>query len=131
MVKAAETKVVRPDTLTLDGRSASVVTAGVVLNKFQPGPLSMIDQKDLKRIIIRNGLPGTTTRTIEYLVKGQAPSRSSILRSRADAAHRRSEECGAPLHQPLRININDPEARHVSFVIAGASLSATLRLLAP
>ena len=73
MVKAAETKVVRPDILTLDGRSASVVTAGVVLNKFQPGPLSMIDQKDLKRIIIRNGLPGTTTRTIEYLVKGSGP----------------------------------------------------------
>jgi hypothetical protein len=30
----------------------------------------MIDQKDLKRIIIRNGLPGKTTRTIEYLVNG-------------------------------------------------------------
>ena len=30
----------------------------------------MIDQKDLKRVIIRNGLPGNTTRTIEYLVKG-------------------------------------------------------------
>ncbi len=39
MVKAAETKVVRPDTLTLDGRSASVIAAGVVLDKFQPGPL--------------------------------------------------------------------------------------------
>ena len=36
-------------------------------------PLSMIDQKDLKRIIIRNGLPGKTTRTIEYLVKGSGP----------------------------------------------------------
>ncbi len=32
-------KVVRPDTLTLDGRSASVIAAGVVLDKFQPGPL--------------------------------------------------------------------------------------------
>jgi hypothetical protein len=30
----------------------------------------MIDQRDLKRIIIRNGLPGKTTRTIEYLVNG-------------------------------------------------------------
>ena len=73
MVKAAASKVVRPDVLTLEGRNASVITAGVVLNKFQPGPLSMIDQKDLKRIIIRNGLPGKTTRTIEYLVKGSGP----------------------------------------------------------
>ena len=30
----------------------------------------MIDQMDLKRVIIRIGLPGNTTRTIEYLVKG-------------------------------------------------------------
>ncbi len=73
MVKAAATRVVRPDVLTLEGRNASVITAGVVLNKFQPGPLSMIDQKDLKRVIIRNGLPGKTTRTIEYLVKGSGP----------------------------------------------------------
>lgn len=73
MVKAAASKVVRPDVLTLEGRNASVITAGVVLNKFQPGPLSMIDQQDLKRIIIRNGLPGKTTRTIEYLVKGSGP----------------------------------------------------------
>jgi hypothetical protein len=73
MVKAAETKVVRPDILTLDGRSAGVITAGVLLNKFQPGPPPVIDQKDPKCIIIRNGLPGNTTRTIEYLVKGSAP----------------------------------------------------------
>ena len=63
----------RPVILTLDGRSASVISAGVVLKKFQPGPLSMIDQKDFWRIIIRNGLPGETTRTIEYLVKGSGP----------------------------------------------------------
>lgn len=73
MVHAANNKVVRPDLLTLEGRNASVITAGVVMNKFQPGPLAMIDQKDLKRIIIRNGLPGKTTRTIEYLVKGSGP----------------------------------------------------------
>jgi hypothetical protein len=90
MVKAAATKVVRPDILSLDGRSASVITAGVVLNKFQPGPLSMIDQKDLKRIIIRNGLPGKSTRTIECLVKGSGPVTIQ--------------------HSAL----NDPEARHVS-----------------
>ena len=73
MVKAAQTNIVRPDVLTLEGRNVNVITAGVVLNKFQPGPLSMIDQKDLKRIIVRNGLPGKTTRTVEYLVKGSGP----------------------------------------------------------
>ena len=31
---------------------------------------SLIDQHDLKRIIIRNGHPGRKTRTIQYLVKG-------------------------------------------------------------
>jgi hypothetical protein len=30
----------------------------------------MIDQADLERIIIRNGHPGRTTRTIEYIVRG-------------------------------------------------------------
>jgi hypothetical protein len=30
----------------------------------------MIDQKDLKRIIVRNGQPGRSTRTVQYLVKG-------------------------------------------------------------
>ena len=73
MVKAANTNIVRPDLLTLEGRNASVITAGVMLNKFESGPMSMIDQKDLKRIIIRNGLPGKSTRTIEYLVKGSGP----------------------------------------------------------
>ncbi len=36
MVKAAETKVVRPGILTLDGRSAAVITAGVVLKSSSP-----------------------------------------------------------------------------------------------
>jgi hypothetical protein len=30
----------------------------------------MIDQKDLTRIMIRNGHPGHATRTVQYLVKG-------------------------------------------------------------
>jgi hypothetical protein len=42
----------------------------VVPDTFQPGPLSMSDQKALERIVIRNGLPGKPTRTIEYLMKG-------------------------------------------------------------
>jgi hypothetical protein len=30
----------------------------------------MIDQQDLARIMIRNGHPGRTTRTVQYLVRG-------------------------------------------------------------
>ncbi len=66
----------------------------------------MIDQKDLRRIIIRNGLPGKTTRTIEYLVKGSGPvtiqysalkgdgsddGRPAIAHHEKEAAHRRAE----------------------------------------
>ena len=39
-------------------------------NKFRPGPTDLIDQKDPKRILIRTGHPGRTTRTVEYLVRG-------------------------------------------------------------
>jgi len=67
--RAAQNNVVRPDLLTLDG-NVQVITAGWVQNKFRPGATDMIDQHDLKRIIIRNGAPGNTTRTIEYIVKG-------------------------------------------------------------
>lgn len=35
MVKAANTNIVPPDVLTLEGQNASVITAGVVLDKFQ------------------------------------------------------------------------------------------------
>ena len=30
----------------------------------------LIDQKNLKRLMLRNGLPGKTARTIMYIVKG-------------------------------------------------------------
>ena len=30
----------------------------------------MIDQKDLRRIIVRSGHPAHTTKTLQYLVKG-------------------------------------------------------------
>jgi hypothetical protein len=50
-----------------------VIAAGVVQNKLQPGPMTMIDQKDLKRIVVRNGIPGQSTRTFEYLVRGSGP----------------------------------------------------------
>ncbi len=67
--KAAQNHVVPPDLLTLDG-DVEVITAGWVQSKFRPGATDIIDQHDLKRIIVRNGTPGQTTRTIEYIVKG-------------------------------------------------------------
>jgi len=67
--KAADNHVVPPDLLTLDG-NVEVITAGWVQSKFRSGATDMIDQHDLKRIIVRNGTPGQTTRTIEYIVKG-------------------------------------------------------------
>jgi hypothetical protein len=33
----------------------------------------LVDQKDLKRILVRNGQPGKTTRTAVLLVKGSGP----------------------------------------------------------
>ncbi|MFO7893518.1 MAG: M14 family metallopeptidase [Longimicrobiales bacterium] len=66
--RAARNRVVRPDLLTVDG--ADVVTAGWVESKFRPGPTNRIDQHDLNRIMIRNGHPGNTTRTVEYVLKG-------------------------------------------------------------
>jgi hypothetical protein len=88
----------------------------------------MIDRKDLERIIIRNGLPGKTTRTIDYLVNGSGAvtiqysalerdgpddGRPAMAHDEKEAAHRRSEEFGGRLHRPLRRNVNDTEARHV------------------
>jgi Zinc carboxypeptidase len=67
--RAAENHVVRPDLLTLDG-NVEIVAAGWVGDKHRPGASDMIDQHDLARIMIRNGHPGQTTRTIEYIVKG-------------------------------------------------------------
>ena len=72
--RAAQHYVVPPDLLTLDG-DVEVITAGWVPSKFRPGASEMIDQKNLERIMIRNGHPGNTTRTIEYLVKGSGTVR--------------------------------------------------------
>jgi hypothetical protein len=68
--KAAQNDVVPPDLLTLEGKGIDVLSASWVANKWRPGVAPMIDQKDLKRIMVRNGLPGNTTRTVQYLVKG-------------------------------------------------------------
>jgi hypothetical protein len=68
--RAAENFVVAPDLLTIDG-SVDVISAGWVDNKFRPGASEIIDQNELKRIRVRTGAPGQTTRTIEYIVKGR------------------------------------------------------------
>jgi hypothetical protein len=62
-------RVVPPDLVTVDG-NLEVIAAGWVPDKHRPGPTEMIDQHDLKRILVRSGHPGRTTRTIEYLVRG-------------------------------------------------------------
>jgi hypothetical protein len=70
LAKAAQNNVVTPDILSVEGEGFEVISAGWVRNKFQPGATILIDQNDLKRILIRNGHPGRTTRTIEYIVQG-------------------------------------------------------------
>jgi len=67
--KAMQNHVVRPDLLTVDG-DTEIVAAGWVADRNRPGPTEIIDQHDLKRILVRSGHPGRTTKTIEYLVRG-------------------------------------------------------------
>lgn len=73
MAKAAENNVVRPDLLTVSGQGIEVLSAGWVRDRFRPGATQLIDQKQLSRILIRNGHPGRTTRVIDYIVKGTGP----------------------------------------------------------
>jgi hypothetical protein len=70
LAKAAQNNVVPPDLLTLDGKGVEVLSASWVPNKWRPSVAPMIDQQDLARIMIRNGHPGHTTRTVQYLVRG-------------------------------------------------------------
>ena len=70
LAKAAQNNVVRPDLLTVEGAGIEVLSAGWVASKFRPGATELIDQHDPKRILIRTGHAGRTTRTIEYLVRG-------------------------------------------------------------
>jgi hypothetical protein len=71
--KAAQNNVVRPDLITLEGQSG-IISASWISSKESFDYLNpiteMIDQKQLERLIIRNGHPGKTTRTLQYLVKG-------------------------------------------------------------
>jgi len=70
LAKAAQNNVVPPDLLTLDGKNVEVLSASWVPSKWRPAVAPMIDQKDLTRIMLRNGQPGRTTRTVQYLLKG-------------------------------------------------------------
>lgn len=71
--KAAQNNVVRPDLLSLEGNveiiSASWINNTKTFDYLKP-ITQEIDQHDLKRIMIRNGHQGKTSRTIQYLVKG-------------------------------------------------------------
>ncbi len=72
--RAAQNNVVRPDLIILDGDvdiiSASWITSKETFDYLKP-ITSFIDQKQLNRIMIRNGHPGKTTRTLQYLIKGK------------------------------------------------------------
>jgi hypothetical protein len=70
LAKAAANNVVRPDLLTVEGKGIDVLSASWVPNKWRPGVAQMIDQQDLSRIMLRNGLSGRASRTIQYFVKG-------------------------------------------------------------
>ncbi|MCK5821707.1 MAG: hypothetical protein KAH17_07470 [Bacteroidales bacterium] len=71
--RAAGNNVVRPDLITLDGK-ADIISASWITSKqtqkYTNEVTNLIDQKQLDRLLIRNGNPGKTTRTLQYLVKG-------------------------------------------------------------
>jgi len=73
LAKAAQNNVVPPDLITVDGKGIEILSASWVANKWRPGVTQMIDQKDLKRIMVRSGLGNHTTRTLQYIVKGAGP----------------------------------------------------------
>jgi hypothetical protein len=70
LAKAATNNVVRPDLLTVEGKGTEVLAASWVTNKWRPAVAQLIDQKDLSRILLRNGLGGRMTRTVQYFLKG-------------------------------------------------------------
>jgi hypothetical protein len=73
LAKAATNNVVSPDLLTADGKTVEILSASWVTDKWRPAVAQSIPQNDLRRIMLRNGLAGRTTRTIQYLVKGGGP----------------------------------------------------------
>ncbi|MEW5982886.1 MAG: M14 family metallopeptidase [Acidobacteriota bacterium] len=73
LAKAAENNVVTPDIVTVDGKGIEVLSASWVANKWRASVAQMIDQADLKRIIIRSGHPAHATKTLQYLIRGSGP----------------------------------------------------------
>jgi hypothetical protein len=73
LAKAAANNVVRPDLLTVEGKGVEVLSASWVPNKWRPAVAQMVDQQDLSRIMLRSGLGGRATRTIQYFIKGSGP----------------------------------------------------------
>jgi hypothetical protein len=70
LAKAAQNNVVRPDLITVEGAKVEVLSASWVPSKWRPGVAQMIDQQNLKRILVRSGHPGRTTKTLQYFVRG-------------------------------------------------------------
>jgi hypothetical protein len=74
MARAAQNGTVRPDLLLVDGKAVQVIAASFIDNKAvykaNPSVTPLVDQRDLKRILVRNGLPGQTTRTAVLIVRG-------------------------------------------------------------
>ncbi|MFC1728875.1 M14 family metallopeptidase [candidate division KSB1 bacterium] len=74
LTRTSQHNVVRPDLLTLEGNDIEVISASWVPDRrtqqFLNDVTQEIGQHNLKRILIRNGHPGRTTRTIRYFVKG-------------------------------------------------------------
>lgn len=71
--RAAKNNVVRPDLITFDGK-AEIVSASWIRSKqtqkYNKQLTTLIEQKELDRLMIRNGHPGKTTRTLQYIVNG-------------------------------------------------------------
>jgi hypothetical protein len=86
--RAARNQVVRPDILQLQGKDLDVVSAGWVRDRFRPGATLLIDQNDLKRIMVRNGHPGRTTRVIEYIVRGSGDIEVSYSSAKGGSARK-------------------------------------------
>jgi len=71
--RAAKHNVVRPDLITLEGK-ADIVSASWITSKhtqkYNKQITTLIKQKELDRLMIRNGHPGKTSRTLQYIVNG-------------------------------------------------------------
>jgi hypothetical protein len=90
MARAAQNGTVRPDLLLVDGKGVEVVAASFIDNKTvykaNPSVTPLVDQKDLRRILIRNGQPGKTCRTAVLIVKGSGEVKLTYDRAKGGKA---------------------------------------------